>query len=168
MRELEALEQRMAEPGFWNDQKAAQTQLQRRKRVESDLELLRRLKREEDDAQVLGDWLAGGEDVARDFETALDALEQTVETCEFQKMLGGEHDRANAILTINAGTHTFTLDDPQNYMPAEQRLLVADTSVAFPLQVTFSLSDDAPKDSALADVHVAAAAPARRRRKRRA
>ncbi len=103
MRELEALEQRMAEPGFWNDQKAAQTQLQRRKRVESDLELLRRLKREEDDAQVLGDWLAGGEDVARDFETALDALEQTVETCEFQKMLGGEHDRANAILTINAG-----------------------------------------------------------------
>jgi peptide chain release factor 2 len=52
---------------------------------------------------VLGDWLAGGEDVTNDFVAALDALEQTVETCEFQKMLGGEHDRANAILTINAG-----------------------------------------------------------------
>jgi peptide chain release factor 2 len=102
-RELEALEQKMAEPGFWNDQKAAQTQLQRRKRVEADLELLKRLKREEDDAQVLADWLAGGEDVARDFQAALDALEKTVDTCEFQKMLGGEHDRANAILTINAG-----------------------------------------------------------------
>ncbi len=93
----------MAEPGFWNDQKAAQTQLQRRKRVEADLELLKRLKREEDDAQVLGDWLAGGEDVAKDLQAALDGLEKTVETCEFQKMLGGEHDRANAILTINAG-----------------------------------------------------------------
>ena len=103
MRELEALEQRMAEPGYWNDQKAAQTQLQRRKRVEGDLELLKRLKREEDDAQVLVDWLAGGEDVAKDLEAALDGLEKTVETCEFQKMLGGEHDRANAILTINAG-----------------------------------------------------------------
>jgi peptide chain release factor 2 len=93
----------MSEPAFWNDQKAAQTQLQRRKRVEADLELLKRLKREEDDAQVLGDWLAGGEDVAKDLQAALDGLEKTVETCEFQKMLGGEHDRANAILTINAG-----------------------------------------------------------------
>jgi len=93
----------MAEPGFWNDQKAAQKLLQRRKRVEADLELLKRLKGQEDDAQVLADWLAAGEDVAKDFATALDALEATVDTCEFQKMLGGEHDRANAILTINAG-----------------------------------------------------------------
>jgi len=93
----------MAEPGFWSDQKAAQAPLQRRKRIEADLELLKRLRREEDDAQVLADWLAGGEDVAKDLEAALGALEKTIETCEFQKMLGGEHDRANAILTINAG-----------------------------------------------------------------
>jgi peptide chain release factor 2 len=93
----------MAGAGFWNDQKAAQTTLQRRKRIEADLDLLKRLRREEDDAQVLGDWLAGGEDVTNDLVAALDTLEATVETCEFQKMLGGEHDRANAILTINAG-----------------------------------------------------------------
>jgi peptide chain release factor 2 len=93
----------MADPGLWNDQKAAQKLLQRRKRVDGDLELLKRLKGQEDDAQVLADWLAGGEDVAKDFAAALDALDVTVETCEFQKMLGGEHDRANAILTINAG-----------------------------------------------------------------
>jgi peptide chain release factor 2 len=93
----------MAEPGFWNDQKGAQAQLQRRKRASADLELLKRLKREEDDAQVLADWLAGGEDVAKDLTAALEVLEATVETCEFQKMLGGEHDRAGAILTINAG-----------------------------------------------------------------
>jgi peptide chain release factor 2 len=93
----------MADPGLWNDQKAAQKLLQRRKRVDGDLELLKRLKGQQDDAQVLADWLAGGEDVAKDFAAALDALDATVETCEFQKMLGGEHDRANAILTINAG-----------------------------------------------------------------
>ena len=93
----------MADPGFWSDQKAAQKLLQRRKRVEGDLELLKRLKGQEDDAQVLADWLAGGEDVAKDFAAGLDLLEATVETCEFQKMLGGEHDRSNAILTINAG-----------------------------------------------------------------
>jgi peptide chain release factor 2 len=93
----------MAEPGFWNDQAKAQKVLPRRKRLEADLQLLKRLRSQEDDAKVLADWLEGGEDVAADFTAALDALEKTVEAAEFQKMLGGDHDRANAILTINAG-----------------------------------------------------------------
>jgi len=93
----------MADPGFWGDPKAAQTVLQRRKRIEADLDLLKRLRGQEDDAKVLADWLESGEDVAGDFVAALDALEATLEAAEFQKMLGGEHDRANAILTINAG-----------------------------------------------------------------
>ena len=93
----------MADPGFWGDPKAAQKVLQRRKRIEADLDLLKRLRGQEDDAKVLADWLEAGEDVAADFAAALDALEATLEAAEFQKMLGGEHDRANAILTINAG-----------------------------------------------------------------
>jgi peptide chain release factor 2 len=93
----------MADPGFWGDQARAQKVLQRRKRLESDLALLKRLNTRQDDGQVLADWLEGGEDVAADFTAALDALEATAEEAEFQKMLGGEHDRANAILTINAG-----------------------------------------------------------------
>jgi len=93
----------MADPGFWGDQAKAQKVLQRRKRLEADLDLLKRLRSQEDDAKVLADWLEGGEDVAADFTAALDALEATVEAAEFQKMLGGDHDRANAILTINAG-----------------------------------------------------------------
>ncbi len=93
----------MGDPGFWGDPAAAQKILQRRKRLETDLELLKRLRGQEDDAKVLADWLESGEDVAADFTAALDALEATVEAAEFQKMLGGDHDRANAILTINAG-----------------------------------------------------------------
>ena len=93
----------MAEPGFWSDQAKAQKVLPRRKRLEADLEFLKRLRSQEDDAKVLADWLEGGEDVAADFAAALDALEKTAEAAEFQKMLGGDHDRANAILTINAG-----------------------------------------------------------------
>jgi peptide chain release factor 2 len=93
----------MAEAGFWGDPAAAQKVLQRRKRLESDLDLLDRLRAQEDDAEVLAEWLVSGEDVAGDLAAALDALEATAETAEFQKMLGGEHDRANAILTINAG-----------------------------------------------------------------
>ena len=93
----------MADPGFWGDPKTAQKVLQRRKRIEADLDLLKRLRSQEDDASVLADWIESGEDVTADFAAALDALEATLEAAEFQKMLGGEHDRANAILTINAG-----------------------------------------------------------------
>jgi peptide chain release factor 2 len=93
----------MAAPSFWGDQAGAQKVLQRRKRLESDLDLLKRMRGQEDDAKVLVDWLLAGEDVAKDLPPALDAMEKTVEAAEFQKMLGGEHDRANAILTINAG-----------------------------------------------------------------
>jgi peptide chain release factor 2 len=93
----------MAEPSFWGDQAAAQKLLQRRKRVEADLDVLKRLRSQEDDAKVIVDWLEAGEDVAKDLPPALDALEGTIEDAEFQKMLGGEHDRADAILTINSG-----------------------------------------------------------------
>ena len=88
---------------FWKDQETAQKVLQRRKRIESDLDLLKRLKAAEDDARVLVEWLEAGEDVEKDLPAALQTLGTIVESAEFQKMLGGEHDRRNAILTINSG-----------------------------------------------------------------
>ena len=98
------LEQKMGAEDFWKDQEAAQKMLQRRKRLEGDLGLLKRLRTQEDDARVLVEWLEAGEDVEKDLRGRPGrACEATVEGAEFQKMLGGEHDRANAILTINAG-----------------------------------------------------------------
>jgi len=77
--------------------------LRRRKRVEADLGMLRSLNKEEDDARVLIEWAEAGEDVAKDLGASLDRLDQQIEDAEFAKMLGGEHDAANAILSINAG-----------------------------------------------------------------
>jgi peptide chain release factor 2 len=93
----------MAGPDFWKDQEAAQKVLQRRKRVEGDLDLLKRLRTQEDDTRVLVEWGQAGEDVGKDLPAALDAFASTIDGAELKKMLGGEHDRANAILTINAG-----------------------------------------------------------------
>ena len=53
----------MTAPDFWSDQAAAQKLLQRRKRIEGDLEILSRLRGREDDARVLMEWLEAGEDV---------------------------------------------------------------------------------------------------------
>jgi peptide chain release factor 2 len=93
----------MADGDFWKDQEGAQKVMQRRKRVEGDLALLKRLRGQEDDTRVLVEWLGAGEDVDKDLGPALTAFEGVIEEAEFQKMLGGEHDRADAILTINAG-----------------------------------------------------------------
>ncbi len=100
---MDKIEARTGAEDFWKEPEAAQKLLQRRKRLESDLDLLKRLQGQEADTRVLVEWLEGGEDVEKDLRAALDALEQTLEGAEFQKMLGGEHDRANAILTINSG-----------------------------------------------------------------
>jgi peptide chain release factor 2 len=93
----------MTAPEFWSNQPEAQKVLQRRKRIEADLDLLKRLRSQQDDAKVLAEWKEAGEDVDKDLRAALQGLAATVESAEFQKMLGGQHDRANAILTINAG-----------------------------------------------------------------
>jgi peptide chain release factor 2 len=52
---------------------------------------------------VLIEWREAGEEVTADLKAGLEALASLVEQAETQKTLGGEHDGANAILTINAG-----------------------------------------------------------------
>jgi len=77
--------------------------MQRRRRLEEDRTLLESLKRRGDDISVLIEWAGAGEDVTGDLARALDELQQEVEGAETRKMLGGEHDRANAIVTIHPG-----------------------------------------------------------------
>jgi peptide chain release factor 2 len=102
-RELAELERKMVAEDFWGDQESAQRVLQRRKRVEGDLQLLKGIAKEQDDARILIEWLESGEDVGTDLEAGLERFDELLERAEFQKMLGGEHDRADAILSINAG-----------------------------------------------------------------
>jgi peptide chain release factor 2 len=77
--------------------------MQRRRRVEDDLTLLRSLQRRSDDLTVLREWGEAGEDVTTDVTRGLQELRQEVEAAETKKMLGGEHDRTNAIVTIHPG-----------------------------------------------------------------
>src|SRR5262245_38056079 len=77
--------------------------MQRRRRVEDDLALRGSLQRRADDISVLVEWANGGEDVGAEFARGLDELQQEVEAAETKKMLGGEYDRSNAIVTIHPG-----------------------------------------------------------------
>jgi peptide chain release factor 2 len=52
---------------------------------------------------VLIDWASQGEDVAAELSAGIDQFTGIVEAGEIKKMLGGEHDRKNAIITIHPG-----------------------------------------------------------------
>jgi peptide chain release factor 2 len=76
---------------------------QRRRRLEQECDLIASIRKQSDDLAVLVEWADAGESVDREFALALDALDQDVQAGEIKKMLGGEHDRKNAILTIHPG-----------------------------------------------------------------
>jgi peptide chain release factor 2 len=97
------IESRVGTPDFWKDQAEAQKILQRRRRVEEDITLRDSLKRRSEDLQVIADWLEQGEPMEEDFAGGLDAIEKEIDAGEVKKMLGGEHDRSNAIVTIHPG-----------------------------------------------------------------
>jgi len=77
--------------------------LQRRRRLEQEFELIRSLQKRSDDLTVLVEWAEAGEPVDTELSQALDALDQEVQAGEIKKMLGGEHDRKNAIVAIHPG-----------------------------------------------------------------
>jgi len=101
--ELTRLDVRAASPDFWKDPAEAQKVQQRRRRLEQDRDLILSLKKKYDDLAVLVEWAQAGEPVDAEFTTGLDALDQEVQAGEIKKMLGGEHDRKNAIMTIHPG-----------------------------------------------------------------
>ena len=101
--ELKKIEERAGAADFWKDQAAAQKLLQRRRRLEEDRDLGESLRTRLDDLAVLKEWAEAGEPVADDLGRALDDLSSQVDAGETKKMLGGEHDRKNAIITIHPG-----------------------------------------------------------------
>ena len=52
---------------------------------------------------MLVEWAEAGEAVDAEFAQGLELFDQEVQAGEIKKMLGGEHDRKNAILTIHPG-----------------------------------------------------------------
>ncbi len=74
-----------------------------RARVLADLELIQRLNDREDEVRTLIEWANEGESVDSDLIAQLKQLEQEIEAAEVQKLLGGENDAKNAIVSIHPG-----------------------------------------------------------------
>lgn len=102
---IQKLEEQSTAPNFWNDNEKAQMILKELTEIKTwtktwedidsktqELALLLDLAKEEDDKTVF-------DDIFKD----LDTLEKSLENLELRRMLGGEDDAKNAILTIHPG-----------------------------------------------------------------
>ncbi len=90
---------------FWNDQKKAQGLMKELGDLKALVEKWETLQKKMQDVEVSIELAEEDEtgDLAQESLTALDNVEKEMASLEFQKMLSGEHDKAGAILFINAG-----------------------------------------------------------------
>lgn len=101
--EFDELEKTISEPGFWDDQEAAQKIVQRRSRIEKALQQQDEFETAVSDAEVLIEFSADDADSAVELEKLIKKLESDVAAAEIQSLLSGETDANNAICSIQAG-----------------------------------------------------------------
>ncbi|OGP83186.1 MAG: peptide chain release factor 2 [Deltaproteobacteria bacterium RBG_13_65_10] len=99
------MDARAADTDFWNDRERAEALLRERGALVAPVEGWNQLDRERSEIEILGE-LAEEEGDEATLNEALgktDALAEALKQAEFQRMLSGETDPNNAIVTINAG-----------------------------------------------------------------
>jgi len=99
------LEAEIARPGFWDRGDQAQDLLRERTSLQKQVDGWEEAWQELEDLTVLAELGEEGEDEATlaEIRELLPALEQHVAKMEFARMLSGQHDAANALVSINAG-----------------------------------------------------------------
>jgi len=100
---LEAIQNQIAKPAFWQDQENSQKTLAKRRRIEDALKADERLTRRLADVGAYFELAHEGEEVGADLQRELTALGGEIELLETETLLSGENDRLSAIVTIHPG-----------------------------------------------------------------
>jgi peptide chain release factor 2 len=103
--EAASLEQRAAEPGFWDDPQAAQDVMKRASALRERIATWRSIETRAGDLLQLVDLAEaeGDEATAADIARDADALERELASLEFELTFSGPYDDRNAIVAIHAG-----------------------------------------------------------------
>jgi peptide chain release factor 2 len=102
--EIATLTEQSQEPGFWDDQRAAQTTMRRITRLQEQVDRWRGMAKR---AADLGEMLvlatdAGEESIVDEVAADTNRLKHELDSVELSLMLSGTHDVSNAILSIHA------------------------------------------------------------------
>lgn len=103
--EIEELEQKCAEPGFWDNIENTQKVLQKVKSLKDKVETYNKLVQEWEDLKTLNElgMEENDESVANEIGTGLKKLKSELQKLKLQTLLTGPYDKNNAILTFHAG-----------------------------------------------------------------
>ncbi|MBO5321439.1 MAG: peptide chain release factor 2 [Clostridia bacterium] len=104
-RDIEELEMKSSEPGFWDDPEASQKIVQKTGKLKNTVELYDKSVALYDDLTVLiemGDE-EGDLSLIPEIESSIEELEKSLASQRLQTLLTGEYDKNNAILTFHAG-----------------------------------------------------------------
>jgi peptide chain release factor 2 len=102
---IEDLEQRAAQPDFWDNQTQAQKTLQELNELKSHLQQFEQWKTSLDDTKAILELLEleADEALLQEARTNITHLSRDLDQWELQQLLSGTHDAHGAVLTINAG-----------------------------------------------------------------
>ncbi len=100
--QIVAVDVKMAQPDFWNDQEAAQDTVARRKSLLAIVKPLDEALASSEDLAAMLEMAAEDESFADEVPGEVQRLEAIVEQLKLQALLNGTHDAAGAIVTIHA------------------------------------------------------------------
>ena len=95
------IETKLQSPEVWTDQKLASELGQESKEIKQTLDMVSMWDTIIEDAETA--YELGDEELISEIDSSLLDLEKSLDKFDFQKMLSGEYDSADAILTVNAG-----------------------------------------------------------------
>ena len=103
--EIEELENKAAEPGFWDDIESSQKVLQKTKSLKTKVEKYERLAAELEDLRTLNELGMEEDDagVIPEIGEGLQKVKESLEKLKLETFLTGPYDKNNAILTLHAG-----------------------------------------------------------------
>jgi peptide chain release factor 2 len=102
-REIAALEAKSAEPGFWDDARAAQAQMRRLGELRNEAGGWQRLTAQVDDLAVLEELAAEDDELAAELTRETARLKSEVDQFELDSTLSGPYDGSDAILVVHSG-----------------------------------------------------------------
>ena len=100
--QVAALQQQMSAPGFWNNQETAQQRVLQLKSLNAAVKPLEEALGAAEDLRTLVEMGEEDAELAAEVPAEIERLEQMVANLELQALLGGAHDQAGAIVSINA------------------------------------------------------------------
>ena len=99
---IAAIDDEMAQPGFWTSQERAQATVEERKSLSGIVTPLDSALKASDDLSAMIEMAAEDESFAAEVPAEINRLEEVVEKLKLKALLNGAHDAAGAILSINA------------------------------------------------------------------